>query len=729
MDSPDHFRQVCSSGNLRQAWLRVEESDGGMGIDGVSLSRFANNLTVEIDKLQRELVAGTYRPLPLLRFFVPKSDGGQRPLNIAAVRDRVAQHALIGVVEPLLEAEFEICSYGYRHGRSVKQALQQIEFLRDNGFKWVVEADITAYFDSVNHEMLFARVADLIPDARLQHFIKLWVAARVYDGHRLWTLETGLPQGAPISPCLANLYLDSFDEEMLAGGRKLIRFADDFVILCRTKPKAEAALRLTRRLMQELKLSLNESKTRVTNFAEGFKYLGVVFTNSFCLTKAPPKREQAPAQFPPVLPLLYGLPVNETVFNLALRDALKDALAAPENEVVPTCFMRAKKEEQVMSPTEISGDAAQMIPQPIGTVETLADFPPPALFTIRTLYLHEHGAVVRCEHERLYVCKDEEELLSLPLNKIDQLVMFGNSQLTTTVIKRCLQRGISIILLSGQGRFLGSIEVPGNQNVLLQQQQFARLGDADFVLDMARRIVSGKIQNSRTLLQRRQRVAADERLSKAIQQMQRLKEQLDAAATLDEARGYEGAASAAYFAGFGSCVAAPFTFKTRVRRPPSDPVNALLSFGYTMLLQNIYALARARGLSPYVGMLHALRVGHPALCSDLIEELRAPIVDSLVTTLLNKKVFALTDFYEEEADEDEIDEAGAGETVKRRSRRLTDEARRKFIVNFEQRMNSTLRHPQAAIRTTWRGCLDLQLGHYIKVLRGEAAHYIPLVIR
>jgi CRISPR-associated protein Cas1 len=708
----------------------VEESDGGAGIDGVSLSRFANNLSVELNKLQQELTTGTYRPLPLLRFFVPKSDGGRRALNIGSVRDRIAQHALIGIIEPQLEAEFEVCSYGYRRGRSVKQALQQIEFLRDSGFKWVVEADITTYFDTVDHELIFARVNQLVTDLRLQHFIKLWVAARVYDGQRLWTMEIGLPQGAPISPCLANLYLDSFDEEMLAAGRKLIRFADDFVILCRTKPKADSALRLTRRLMQELKLSLNENKTRVTSFAEGFKYLGAVFTHSFCLIQSRPLTEQTRAQFPPTLPLLYGLPNNDPVFNPALRNALKEALAAPENEIVPTCFMRAKKVVRTMPSPESTTDVPLTTPQQIEVEHAEANFPPPSLFTQRTLYLHEHGAIVSCEQERLNVCKDEKELLSLPLNKIDQLVMFGNSQLTTTVMKRCLARGIPIILLSGHGRFLGSIEAPGNQNVLLQQQQFARLDDGVFVLDMARRIVAGKIQNCRALLQRRHRAASDNRLSEAIGQMQRLKEQIDMATTLDEARGYEGAAGASYFGAFGACVAKPFSFTKRTRRPPQDPVNALLSFGYALLLQNIYALARARGLSPYVGMLHALRVGHPALCSDLIEELRAPVVDGLVTALLSKKAFVPTDFFVEENNDDVEDGGEETEgTAKRRGCRLTDEARKKFIIHFEQRMNTCLRHPHAEKRTTWRGCIDLQLGHYIKVLRGESPHYLPLVIR
>ncbi|MCA1626375.1 MAG: CRISPR-associated endonuclease Cas1 [Acidobacteria bacterium] len=355
-------------------------------------------------------------------------------------------------------------------------------------------------------------------------------------------------------------------------------------------------------------------------------------------------------------------------------------------------------------------------------------FPPPTLFNLRTLYLHEHGATVCCEQERLRVIKDEVEVLSLPLCKVDQIVLFGNSQITTSVMKLCLRKHIPILLLSGGGRFLGSIEAASDHNVELQQKQFERRAEPGFALDVARRMVEGKIRNCRALLQRRGRGAPDERVTRAVEQMQKIRNSLARAATLDEVRGYEGAASAAYYAGLAACFIEPFAFTGRTRRPPCDPINALLSFGYTLLLQNIYALVRGRGLSPYVGLLHELRQGHPALCSDLIEELRAPIVDSLVTAVINKRVFAVTDFYYED---DEPDEAGAEEAAKggRRGCRMTDVARRKFIAQFEQRMSAAVLHPRARLRTTWRGCIDLQIGHYIRVLRGEAEHYLPLEIR
>jgi CRISPR-associated protein Cas1 len=363
--------------------------------------------------------------------------------------------------------------------------------------------------------------------------------------------------------------------------------------------------------------------------------------------------------------------------------------------------------------------------------------PPPALCTLRTLYVHEHGAVIRCEDEHLRIMKDSVEVLSLPAFKIDQIILFGNSQVTTGAMKFCLRHNIPIIVLNGFGRFFGAVESTGNQNVLLQQKQFERLSDMNFVLQTARQIVAGKISNSRALLQRRRRQSSDDRLVKAINELSAIRSRLDLATTLNELRGYEGAASASYFTGFAICLPASFAFQKRNRQPPLDPVNALLSFGYTLLFYNIYAIVRARGLSPYVGMLHALRQGHPALCSDLIEELRAPVVDSLVTGLLNKLIFTPADFYYDDAGRS--GSAGtqpaacltpdATSPPDARACYLTDKARRTFVAQFEQRLQTVVLHERAGIRTTWRGCIDLQVGHLIQVLYGEAEKYSPLEIR
>ncbi len=701
------FPQVCAMFNLRLAFEHVEESDGCAGIDGVTLAQFADDLETELGRLSLELIEGSYEPLPAVRFFGKKRDGGQRVLCVFAVRDRVAQRAVTNIIGPRLEAEFEDVSFAYRRRRSVKQALAEVERWRDQGYQWVVDADISAFFDSVDHALLLERVRNLIADERVLDLIGRWIAPVIYDGQKMSRMEKGLPQGAPISPMLANLFLDKFDEQMIEAGFKLVRFADDFLLLCKTKPKAEDGLELTRETLDALCLAINEEKTRVTDFNTGFTFLGATFVRSLCLIPPPGSRDDDDAPQNVTMPPALTMP--------QIKAAMQSLTTSPSDIELklPGDSVEAASVESAPGQPPIPESA---IRNPQSTIE----MPPPRLFTLRTLYLQEHGAVLRCEDEHLIVSKDEVELISLPAFKLDQIILLGNSHLTTPAMKFCLRNNIPVILLSGRGEFFGAIESTGNENVVLQQQQFARLADERFVLETARRIVAGKIANCRALLQRRGRTgaaAADERIVRAVAAIEEIKNKLAAAGTIDEVRGYEGAAAARYYEALGACFPPPFEFKGRTRRPPLDPVNALLSFGYTLLFYNIYAIARGRGLSPYVGTLHSIRQGHPALCSDLIEEFRAPVVDALVTSLLNKRIIGQGDFHFAETS------SGA------RGCFLTDQARRTFITQFEQRINTLVRHPLAGINTTWRGCIDIQVGHYVQLLRGATPAYLPIEMR
>jgi CRISPR-associated protein Cas1 len=785
MEAKGIFKQVCSRANLYAAWIHVEGAAGCGGIDGVSLARFSRNLESELDRLHEELVSGRYVPLPLAAFMVPKPGGGQRQLCVAVVRDRIVQRAIIEQVVPLFEAQFEESSFAYRHGRSVKQALEHIQQLRDTGFTWVAKCDLKDFFGSVDHKILFEKIDAVIRDKALRHLIGVCVRARVYDGHSLFTLEKGLAQGAPLSPMLANLYLDVLDERLDAPARKPVRYADDLLVMCKTKRDAAAAMRIAREVTSELKLALNEEKSKLTSFEEGFKYLGAAFTHSFCVVDKNEldETEKGPARLPPHLEILHNQRDVRSKFNTELADELKAAAIDPPDGIVPTFFMKRESDNGRQNANHRESTA------------TASNFPPPSVIELRTLYIHEHGAVIRCRQDRLIVEKEGAELASLPFDKIDQLILIGNSQLTTSAIKLCLRRSVPVYILEGAGRLLGTIEAPSGENVVLQIKQFQRMAEATFALDLSRRFVQGKISNCRAFLQRRSRQVTEEKLTDAISVMQRMLLNLDLAKTVDAVRGYEGAAAAAYYSGFSSLFASRFSFTVRTRRPPRDPVNAMLSLGYTLLFQNIYAMVRARGLSPSVGVLHELRQGHPALCSDLIEEFRAPIVDSLVVSLINKKQvgpsdFGFEDFAEVEAADtavavmamgvdpqpivsgqansgvqptdlnanpeildktypvatavlsqatDVASESGSrtmpgdapanastpSNVAPPRYCRMADAARKTFVLEFERKMATIVRHPGAGIRTTWRGCIDLQIGQLIKVIREESPHYLP----
>lgn len=216
------------------------------------------------------------------------------------VRDRVAQAAVLNVIEPLFEAQFEEVSFAYRKGRSVRQAAHRIRELHQQGHRYIVEADLDAFFDNIDHELLLAKVALLISYPAVLNLLRLWIKAEVYDGDQMLMMTQGIPQGAVVSPILANLFLDELDESLLAQGYRLVRYADDFVILAKTRPQAEAALEATEEILARLHLALDAEDTAITDFDQGFKFLGLIFLKDSILVPFDrPRKARKVLYFPP----------------------------------------------------------------------------------------------------------------------------------------------------------------------------------------------------------------------------------------------------------------------------------------------------------------------------------------------------------------------------------------------------------------------------------------------
>jgi group II intron reverse transcriptase/maturase len=300
----DMLDRLIDRKTLYAASERVRDNGGCRGADGMTVDHFDEYLEEEIDRLQDRLLRRVYHPFPLLRIAIPKPASGMRHLSIPTVRDRIVQTAVDLVTREIFEREFEDCSHAYRCGRSVRSAVHRVRELRDQGYRWVVDADIDAFFDNIPHERLLAHLRRLALDPYVITLFERWVRAEVYDGKRVRLLTQGIPQGSVVSPQLANLFLDELDESLALFGQALVRYADDFLVLCKSPEDAEQALELTDYLLAEIELRLNREKTRTTSFDQGFKFLGAIFLkDDVYLPIERPKPERVPPVLPPALDL------------------------------------------------------------------------------------------------------------------------------------------------------------------------------------------------------------------------------------------------------------------------------------------------------------------------------------------------------------------------------------------------------------------------------------------
>lgn len=343
-----------------------------------------------------------------------------------------------------------------------------------------------------------------------------------------------------------------------------------------------------------------------------------------------------------------------------------------------------------------------------------------------TLYLTEQYATVRRDGDTLVVHIPENRETGtparkarLPLMKVERVVVHGNITLTGAVVRLLLERRIPVAFCSPFGRFEGALSPAESKNGLLRQAQHAASRDPARCLAIARAIVVGKLQNQRTLLQRSNRKRDETSVAEAVQRIAETVawlHQYEVPADIPAARavlmGQEGVGAQAYFQALRLLLADEMGFTSRVRRPPTDPINAMLSYGYALLSYAAMSALQVVGFDPYTGFLHSAVYGRPALALDLMEEFRAPIVDSVVLRLVNTRAIRPRDF----------DQEGTGV-------RLTPAGRRIFLEAFEQRMNDEVQHPIFRYRASYRRSLELQARILVRYLQGESPHYVPFRVR
>lgn len=344
----------------------------------------------------------------------------------------------------------------------------------------------------------------------------------------------------------------------------------------------------------------------------------------------------------------------------------------------------------------------------------------PALGIDNVLYVDEPGCAIKKTGERLLVVKENDVLRDMPLIHLGQVVISGNVNLTTPAMQTLLHEGIPVVFLSAYGRYHGALTPQVSRNSLLRSAQHKVANNPDACLALSKAFVHGKVANMRTMLQRRKWQAPDtenpalQPLFANIKAMKAMEKRIHKATELSELLGIEGNASAAYFSAFNFMLKSEigFDFQRRSRRPPADPINALLSFAYSLLTADLMSAIQTVGLDPYIGFFHQLKYGKPCLALDLMEEFRPIIADSVVITLINNRRIKPDDF-----------------TQSHGGWYLKDHRRKVFYAAYEGRKNETITHPLFKYKITFRRAMELQVRLLAKCLTGEIDQYTPLTIR
>lgn len=332
-----------------------------------------------------------------------------------------------------------------------------------------------------------------------------------------------------------------------------------------------------------------------------------------------------------------------------------------------------------------------------------------------TVYITQDDAFIGKTDERLQVKAQKKTLLDVPMIKVDGVVVLGRATISPAAMIELLERKIPLSFLTGTGRYLGRLEPPLTKNIFVRSAQWKASGESAQAIHVVRGFIRGKLKNYRNSLLRAQRENEGLDLQAAIARLEQAIAPINNTEKIDSLRGLEGAGSAAYFGSFAQLIRVKeFRFETRNRRPPTDPVNALLSFGYSLLANDVQSAVNIVGFDPYLGYLHVERYGRPSLALDLMEEFRPIVVDAMVLSVINRRVLTVNDFTTEPL-------SGAVS--------LSDEGRRSFLRAYEQKKQSEFKHPVMGRKCSYQEAFEIQARLLGKYLMGETEQYPPLILK
>ena len=553
------------------AWIRFPcrraESLVELALRSSTLDRVAEQAGLPSGELRaaaEAILRGQYEPAPPTKFQITDRDGSARQLAVPCVRDRALQRLVLERLGPALDKFFEVSSLAWRKGLGRHRAPERIQRAYRDGFRFALREDFHRFFDSIDHGRLADRLQAYVADDLLAALIMSWVAAGAPAP------GCGLPTGAPISPLLGNLLLDRFDEQIEAQGARLIRYADDFLVLCRTQAEAEATHRMAAGAAEQLRLALNSPEPCVLDFHEPFDFLGFRFV----------KQEQWQVEGEGVRPL----------DEIGWRDLAGQTTQQPPELLLPG---------EVTPPAP--ADAAVGVIGP-GLAELSA--------TGDRLRFRYHGQPAR----------------SVPAHGLGTLVVLGPVTLPAEVIALWMQHDVTVLLADANGHVQGELATETEDDAQVLVAQAGVVGDHERRLAVSRELVAAKLRNYAALAGAVPGRNRDSNLSAELLQAAIRSE---TATSLDQLRGVEGAGAARWYADFASRLGNGFRFERRVAPQAEDPVNVLLNIGYTALYRWMIVAARAAGLSPALGMFHVSDGRFASLAADFQEPFRH-LIDRVV---------------------------------------------------------------------------------------------------
>lgn len=697
--------RVADPATLLAAWQRIRAKGAVGGIDGISVEEFATEADAHLETLRRELLEDRYVPEPLQQVSIPKGPDAadRRILGLPTVRDKVTQEAVRSVLEPILDRGFLDCSYGYRPGKGPVKAIGRVtHYLGLLKRRWIVCADIDDFFGSIDHRELISRLRGAVQDEAVLRLVQMWLKMGMIDGRGRWhDVCTGVHQGGVISPLLSNFYFHPFDQSMTGKAYGLVRYADDFVVLCKDRSEAEGALvHLTDFLDERLHLRLNPNPRPIATLEDGFAFLGIFFQgdrrliDEAKLRKIQIRIQRLARREPPdfagslrdlneavagwrrfyaqVLPAAELQKIERLAFDgaevlvaAAFRSKTFKNLGDAESALQHLEMLAARDSNQrrniIASLARRGRDMAVRPPQP---AQPQSGRPSVAarvrgrkrryhrqLAQISELVLNTPGCFLGKVQQRLVVRQNRRNVCEVPSFRLTGITVANHGiALSADVISHCAEHDIPVMFISPQGKVVAVLSAPESPRGAAGLTQLQALSQGKPALELAKRFAEGKIRNQANLMKYchkyRKHVDAglSQELGRYLQGIVALLEELRRirfTGDYEPCRGHvfsvEGRAATLYWDLFGRLLNKRVEFDGRERKGATDLVNSLLNYGYAVLQSRVHLATLRAGLEPQISFLHALQKGKPTLTYDLMEEFRPQVVDRTLLAMASRR--------------------------------------------------------------------------------------------